>query len=311
MKKSKTFWCTTSSRKISRSKKHSNSKQIFGFAFAGVSLAAFGSQANAQTTIISDNFTSGSQYGSAVAIAPATGPQPDGTNLPGGSYQLESQGTDNSRIFTWDGDPGATQNIIGTVANYWYSHNLDAGAISLTSTNSYVEPNTFNFAVTINPSVGGSTGGSALGFFTAVSASNYGAGGAFLGLTLDSSGNLGYFSTSGSGLIDAAGTGIFDSNGFTTLSYQLAFNTTTDVATFSNIVLNGASVSGSYNTGALDPNSINYAGFQAGGGENIAISKFVLTGVTAIPEPSTYALLATGALAFGTFRYRRRQQTDL
>src|ERR1700743_3362002 len=74
-------------------KKNNGLNKIFGFAAAGASLAAFGSHAHAQTTIISDGFTSGSQYGTKIgqdtetSQGPFPGLSPSVIDLPGGPWQ--------------------------------------------------------------------------------------------------------------------------------------------------------------------------------------------------------------------------------
>jgi hypothetical protein len=289
------------------------SKRLFGFAATGCSLAAIGAHAQ---TIIQDNFTDGgsnSHYGAVITETtfPGSGISPSGTNLPGGTWQLSASGYDGVR----ETNAIQTSYYIGTVADYAYAHNGSAAAISLISTGGYVEPSTLNLTVTTNPAVGDvlSTVGtpeSLFGFYNAISASDYGAGGQLLGLSLTNTGALNY---EVGGLETAtgisAGTGIFDSNGFTTVSFQLAFDSTTDKATFSNITLDGQSYSNTYTTGPLSASAINYAGFSSNvnsGGS--AFTDLTVAGVGAVPEPGTYAMLAFGAMSLGAFQYRRRQR---
>ena len=298
-----------------------HSKKMLGFAAAGAGFAAFGAHAQAQV-IIDDNFTSGSQYGTSTI-----GLVPDTTNTPGGVWSLVGSG---------DGDSAQhkhTQNsvqlVIGGISTLDVEHNNGATAISIGSTASG------NYAITgyINPNGSGNTPSTQtayLGFYSQVGAtttgSNYNqdptpypAGDSptahLVGLGLNGDGTLNYFVNSSTPISTGinGGSGAFNGSigtGYTTLSYNLTYNAGAGTATFSNITLGGVSYSNTYTTGVLSAgaSTVAYAGIGAGNGAEVAFTNFEVSGVTATPEPSTYALLASGALALGAYQYRRRQQ---
>src|SRR5580704_1665466 len=90
MKKTHRFSNRFFTRRSTGRRAQAPSKGYFGFAAAGASLAAFAAQAHGQTTIIQDNFTSGSQYGTVMGYESADsqpGLSPDTVDLPGGPWQ--------------------------------------------------------------------------------------------------------------------------------------------------------------------------------------------------------------------------------
>jgi hypothetical protein len=307
-------------------KKHNNTHRfgskhlvsLAGLTATGGSLFTAGSHVQAQT-IISDTFTSGSQYapGTVMDGAPAgggytavTGLAPNGENLPGGVYQY---------VGTKDAGAGGAREItttnsgyyLGTIAHYARLSGGTSAAISLMSTGSYTEPDTLNYAASINPG----TGTFYAGFYNALSGSNYNQGVQIgftgtCGLALTSSGALDFVDN---GSLSTTGlTATPDSNGFDTLSYQFTFippsaGSLLGEAIISNIVLNGTAEPTAVDTlFDVTSDTIDYAGFGSDASSGFgAVDSFTISGV--VPEPSTYAFLAAGAVALGASRFRRRR----
>ena len=295
---------------------------MFGFAVAGAGFAALSQQAQAQT-IISDNFTNSPSGPNSVTQLPDNGVAPDGTNLPGGQWVSTGGNFYDSRLIS----SGSGTYALGTVTSYASARNNGTSdGITVQSSGLYVEPNALNISASINP-IGptgeGSPAGSGsttppatvnLGFFSTSQSAQYtyGALTNFLGVQLSSTGALEFDK---GGTLTATGispgAGIYDSYGFVTLSFNETFNSGTGNTTISGIQLAGASYSATY---SATGNYLEFAGFQGSGGGfplGNAITGFVVSGVTATPEPSTYALLAGGVLALGAYQYRRRQQAGI
>jgi hypothetical protein len=122
-------------------------------------------------------------------------------------------------------------------------------------------------------------------------------------LELDSFGNLSLIvngSVSGSPIGFVGGT--FANNVPTTVSYDV--DTTTGA--ISNVAVQGSTADYSAFDSTTAFTGLGWAGLENAGGanENSAfVSNFQ---VGAIPEPGTYAMLASGVMALGAYQYRRR-----
>ncbi len=261
--------------------------------------------AHSQTIIIEDNFTNGSPYGSQMAGFDADGLSPDTVNLPGGTWQATSQDAYDSSEYT-----GST--LYASHPDFASPRNNAAEGISLMSTGGYVEPDTLIISAGINPIGTGSNAPTEafLGFYTSPITTQYTnfAGGNFLGLSVTTAGSLNFvYNNTDTATSITPGTSIFDADGFTTLSYQLSFNPTTDSATISNIDLNGTVYSDTLTATGLSPDSIDYAGIggYSNGSPGAAYTNFEVQGVEPVPEPTTALFLPIGLLCLVAY-FRRR-----
>ena len=281
------------------------SKRLLGFAAAGASLAAIGAHAQ---TIISDNFNeygTGNAYGSGGTLVGVT---PDVANLPGGTWQ-QANG------YTW-----AVPAIQG---QGWYSNpfsesiaNTQANGtgfgISIASNGSYVEPSQLSISADLSIETNGQALAQNvldLGFYaagTTFSAYSYPIPN-FTGLSIDEAGDLTLLVNGAAVGSPVAYVGTFNPAALSTLSYDV--NTT--AGTISNISFQGSTADYSSlegGSGLFSASNIAYAGVYASGGPNdngSATGNFVVAGA-AVPEPGTYAMLASGVLALGAYQYRRR-----
>jgi hypothetical protein len=284
-------------------------RNLFGFAAAGSIAAAIGSSAQAQ--IISDNFSNAPTSPDNVTQLPDNGVYPDGVNLPGGEWVSTGGNFYDSRLIS-----SASGNYaLGTVTSYASARNNGTSdGISVQSSGGYVEPSTLLISASINPIGPNSSTPPAtvnLGFFSTSQSAQYtyGALQNFLGVQLSSTGVLEFDkggTLTATGI--APGTGIFDSNGFTTLAFDESYNSGTNDTTISGITLDGVSYTGSY---IASGDYLQFAGFQGSGGGfplGNAITDFTVSdgAAAAVPEPSTYALLAVGVAALGGYQLRRR-----
>jgi hypothetical protein len=272
--------------------------------FAGsLCLGALGVSSTSAMVIVSDNFTNASAYGSQMVNLGGAGLSPSGANLPGGTWQAIGNDDYDNREFS-----GATP-LCGQT-NWASGRNNNGAALPIFSTGSYVEPTALHISATLSPFAGNSAttfGTEYLGFYSITTDSahqyKYVPATNLVGLSLDQSGNLNFVvngasNPSGSGASTiAAGTGVFDANGFTTLSFDLAFDTTSKVATLTNIVLNGASQGVTYTTGTLGDHAIDYAGFGGTNGGFTTGGMITSFAVSDVPEPAALSLLALSGTA--------------
>ena len=297
-------------------------------AAAVAGIASIGSQAQAQTVIINDNFTSGSQYGnSAIGVAPAP------VNLPGGVYSLEGSGFSDSREWTTTNP----SNFQGGTGDYLSEHNGGATATSLGAYGGF--GNVLSVSATLNPNVAPNTGlsGNAgndaiVGFYSSAGTSTTASGdyagpgtlNHFVGLQLDGAGDVSYVingtviptGTNDGGNAISGGSSIFNSNGLTTLSFDISRDTASGYLTISDIMLGGVSYSNTYISEPVSASALDYVGLGAYGNAtdgsrsiftNLEVSTSSDLSGEPIPEPSTYALLASGALLLGAQQLRRRR----
>jgi hypothetical protein len=301
---------------------------------AAAGFLAFGSHSNAQT-IVQDNFTNGTPGGTGLI-----GLAPSGPNLGGGTWGYTGPNDYDNREFSGDTTDFPSGSGLPGVPNFAAPRNGAAAGVSIQSNGSYVEPDVLTISSGINPIGPVGRGGndnnitnptSYLGFFSTTQSSHYQSGTTtnFVGLTLDANGDVGvqvgnthfgqlnYATGPDAGLpapAIQAGAGIFNSEGFASLRFDLTWDPVGDDATISNIYINGASTYSNlyFTTGTLSPNTINYAGigaqadgFTAGGAFTNFNVSFQLP--APVPEPSEYTLILGGALALGASQLRRRR----
>jgi len=273
---------------------------------AGAGFVALGSQAQAQTVIIQDNFTKGTSYTSLVGLTPDT------TNLPGGAYQIVTGVNQNycmgeslvsgSSYAYFAGGTGGTAGL--TLSTY------NTGTLQISANMSFGHSNYYgNHA----PGTGAID---VLGFASATSSSAYYqmSPKRFTGLALSGvDGSLQEYVNGTAVGSSAAFGGTYSAATPTLLSYQ--FNTATgaitDVSFGSSTTTYSFATSGSFVNGDSAYVDIGGRGGAAASGTSVANVQNLLVEIPlAVPEPSTDALLVGGALALGALQLRRRNRNS-
>lgn len=290
------------------------SKKMFGFAAVSAGFAAFGAQAHAQ--IIEDNFTSGSAYGTAIGKETADsvlGLAPVPINEPGGVWQhITGAWYDGSEV---TGNTNPTDGHYDLTAATF--HNSAASGMSLGSYNT--GSLTISVGVYFNNGNGavGSNGAIYLGFSSQLnSASNYGPSPTtyFTGLDVTHNFSLQQFVNGiavGTPIAYGGTYSAYEPNG--TPGTELSYTINTATGAISNVSFGGSTASYNFTTPGTWSSAYT-ANTEIGGtgdnGSNTAVfTSFELSEFTSpsVPEPSTYALLISGALALGAYHHRRRR----
>jgi len=303
------------------------SKKMFGLAAAGAGFATLGTQAQAQTVIIQDGFTTAdilyppansnsAHYGVHFGQqgTNAAGVYPDTTNLPGGNWQHINGAFYDANEYS---NSGSSSNYFFTQNNAQFHNDASAGiALGAYNTGSL----TISAGVFYNNNNGpvGSNGFALLGFSSQLNtASNYGPTATyyFTGLDVLPSGALQEYvngATVGSP-IAFGGTFSAYAHPGTTLSYTID----TSTGLISNVSFGGSTATYNFPTSGSFSNADTFAveigGQGANGSNTVVVNNFELLapGSPSVPEPSTYALFASGALVLGAFHYRRRQRVGI
>jgi hypothetical protein len=281
-------------------------------AATGGGFLSFGQQAHAQTVILQDNFTSGSQYGTNIGAGSGTqngnpytdaGLSPSPVDATLGTYLHETGAHYDAQVFS------GSKN--GTTFDQAGFHNDAAAAFNLGSFNT--GNLTISAMVSFNAvQTGGTTavpGSSAelvLGFATAANTtSNYGPADTqnFTGLQAMPNGSLQEY-VDGTAVGSAVPyTGTYNYLNPTSLSYTI--NTTTGA--ISNVSFGTSTTDYSFGLGTFTNSNSAYVeiGGDFNNSGNYAIFNDLM--VEGVPEPSTYALLAAGAVALGAIQFRCRR----
>jgi len=217
---------------------------------AGVSALCFMAINPAKATvsvIVQDGFSG--TNGTAIA-----GTVPDVTNLPGGTWQVDSTtstGTFTATISTTTGNPSPSllMNCQGNSSG--------SAAISLASNGSYTKPTTLTIQADFDVAgmqTGNAPHGAMLGFYTTPPATNTDPITGFTGLVLQEDGSL-VLVANGATVSTINYTGTFTAGNFNTLSYTI--NTTTGA--ISNVTLTGSTSTYNFSTSGFTNSATAYA----------------------------------------------------
>jgi hypothetical protein len=305
-------------KKLKRLFLNKNARRISCLTAAGAGLAASGSQAQAQT-IIYDNFSSASgTYGSTLNGAAVSTGGPN-ANLTGNNYINAGGYNNGDREFKRSGqNPGNYPGLSVAPANYAAFDPTGGAAIVLGAYNTgslTVTGDILGYAKGYNEGGAPNTTNaySLVGFTTRTTAAGNYAGHSpiefFTGLEATGSGALQYYVDGTAVGTAAAYGGTYSSISPAVLSYTI--NTATGA--ISNVSF-GASTTSYY---FAPPGSWSSADTAAGviGGTGGASNSQAQIGYwsiaeasssSSVPEPSTYALLVSGAAALGALQLRRR-----
>jgi hypothetical protein len=285
---------------------------------AGVGIMAYEGSAQAQT-IIQDNFTSGSHYGTAIdqqgtnstGLAPTTD-----TAVPGQLWQHINGAFYDSTEYS---NSGSSSNYFFAQNNAQFHNDASAG-LSLGTSNSGSLTLSSNVGYNLTYNSGAPAGANAfalLGFTSTLNtASNYGPTGTtnFTGLKVLADGSLQeVVNGSNVGTAEAYG-GTFSSylTGPGTLS-KLTYTIDTSTGAISNVSFGNSTTAYSFAAASSFSNAytanLDIGGQAANSGDTVAFTDLTLSAAgssgSAVPEPSTYGMLAGGGLMLAAYLRRR------
>ena len=196
---------------------------------------------------------------------------------------------------TWD-PPGIPVNIADL------SNENTALGLSLSSAGGYTKPTKFTVSANLRTTVVSTLGGSGLGTWSAMPARTNGA------LSITGFTGILMKPTAGNGTLQLVENGALVGSAYnvgfalTTAFYGLTYTVDTSSGAISDVVFNGSSIS-AFSSTAFTDSATSFVGVMSGNAGRTSLNSF---SVTAVPEPSTWALLLGGGLVLGFLRYTRR-----